>query len=179
MGPCTELEKEDYTLVLRGMIALSMAVFPRGTAGCQIDAIARMPLWKARRNFGHGTGHGVGYYLCVHEGPQSIRYQYNSHPLLPGMVTSNEPGFYLEGAFGVRLENLTAVKEVTTNSYGRFLRFETLTMVPFDLDAIIPELLAEESRGILNAYHAKVRQTLAPYMTDEENAWLAEATRAI
>ena len=105
MGDCTDLEKEDYTLVLKGMIDLSMAVFPRGTAGCQIDALARMPLWKAKRNFGHGTGHGIGYYLCVHEGPQSIRYQYNPQPLLPGMVTSNEPGLYREGMHGIRHEH--------------------------------------------------------------------------
>ena len=131
-------------------------------------------------DFNHGTGHGVGYLLSVHEGPQRIHWGVaNTQPLDVGMITSNEPGFYLENAFGVRLENLTVVREVEANSYGRFLRFETLTMVPFDLDAVIPSLLGEECRMLLNAYHARVRKTLAPYLTDEENAWLADATRAI
>ena len=94
MGECTNLEKEDYTLVLKGMIDLSMAVFPKGTAGCQIDALARMPLWKAKRNFGHGTGHGIGYYLCVHEGPQEFRQNFNQYAILPGMVMTDEPGIY-------------------------------------------------------------------------------------
>jgi len=179
MGPLTEDEKRFYTLVLKGNLQLGNAQWKAGCTGSNLDYLAREPLWRLEADYNHGTGHGVGYILSVHEGPQSIHWGRSAAPLEVGMITSNEPGFYLEGAFGVRLENLTAVKEVTTNSYGRFLRFETLTMVPFDLDAIIPELLGEECRGILNAYHAKVRQTLAPYMTEEENAWLAEATRAI
>lgn len=105
MGPCTDLEKEDYTLVLKGMIDLSTAEFPRGTTGHQLDALARMPLWKAKLNFGHGTGHGVGYYLCVHEGPQSIRYQYNPQSLLPGMVTSNEPALQGRNAWNQTRES--------------------------------------------------------------------------
>ena len=180
LGELTEDEKRFYTLVLKGNLQLGNAQWKAGCTGANLDYLAREPLWRLEADYNHGTGHGVGYILSVHEGPQSIHWgRANTTPLEVGMVTSNEPGFYLEGAFGVRLENLTAVKEVATNSYGRFLRFETLTMVPFDLDAIIPELLGEECRGILNAYHAKVRQTLAPYMTAEENAWLADATRAI
>ena len=136
MGECSYLEKEDYTLVLKGMIDLSMAVFPRGTAGCQIDALARMPLWKAKRNFGHGTGHGVGYYLCVHEGPQSIRYQYNPQPLLPGMLTSNEPAIYREGMHGVRHENLVLCREAGTSEFGDWLDFETMTLCHIDHDPL-------------------------------------------
>ena len=180
LGELTEDEKKFYTLVLKGNLQLGNAQWKAGCTGANLDYLAREPLWRLEADYNHGTGHGVGYILSVHEGPQSIHWGRGSAtPLEVGMVTSNEPGFYLEGAFGVRLENLTAVKEVTTNSYGRFLRFETLTMVPFDLDAIIPELLGEECRKVLNDYHAKVRKVLTPYMTEEERVWLAEATRAI
>lgn len=176
MGECTDLEKEDYTLVLKGMIDLSMAVFPRGTAGCQIDALARMPLWKARRNFGHGTGHGIGYYLCVHEGPQSIRYQYNPQPLLPGMVTSNEPGLYREGMHGIRHENIVLCREAGTSEFGDWLDFETLTCCHFDISAVIPELLGPEALAWLNAYNEKVYRTLAPQLPPEIAAWLRAKT---
>ena len=179
MGACTDLEKEDYTLVLKGMIDLSMAVFPRGTAGCQIDALARMPLWKAKRNFGHGTGHGVGYYLCVHEGPQSIRYQYNPQPLLPGMVTSNEPGLYREGMHGVRHENIVLCREAGTSQFGEWLEFETLTCCHIDTSAIVPELLGQEALAWLNAYNARVYATLAPYLPSDVASWLMERTREI
>ena len=180
LGELTEDEKRFYTLVLKGNLQLGNAQWKAGCTGANLDYLAREPLWRLEMDFNHGTGHGVGYLLSVHEGPQSIHWgRSNTQPLDVGMVTSNEPGFYLEDAFGVRLENLTVVREVETNGYGRFLRFETLTMVPFDLDAIIPELLGEECRMLLNAYHAKVRKTLKPYLTDEENAWLADATRAI
>ena len=180
MGELTEEEKRFYTLVLKGNLQLGNAQWKYGCTGASLDYLAREPLWRLEMDFNHGTGHGVGYMLSVHEGPQRIHWGVtNSQPLDVGMITSNEPGFYLEGAFGVRLENLTAVREVETNGYGRFLRFETLTMVPFDLDAVIPELLGEECRMLLNAYHAKVRKTLKPYLTEEENAWLADATRAI
>ena len=136
MGPCSDLEKEDYTLVLKGMIALSMAVFPKGTTGHHLDVLARMPLWRAKRNFGHGTGHGVGYYLCVHEGPQSIRWQYNPQPLLPGMVTSNEPALYREGMHGVRHENIILCKDAGSSQFGEWLEFETLTCCHIDTAAI-------------------------------------------
>ena len=176
MGPCTDLEKEDYTLVLKGMIDLSMAVFPRGTAGCQIDAIARMPLWKAKRNFGHGTGHGIGYYLCVHEGPQSIRYQYNPQPLLPGMVTSNEPALYREGMHGVRHENIVLCREAGISEFGDWLDFETLTCCHFDTSAVIPELLGPEALGWLNEYNEWVYGTLAPLLPSDVAAWLRTKT---
>lgn len=179
MGACTDLEKEDYTLVLKGMIDLSMAVFPRGTAGCQIDALARMPLWKAKRNFGHGTGHGVGYYLCVHEGPQSIRYQYNPQPLLPGMVTSNEPGLYREGMHGIRHENIVLCREAGTSQFGEWLEFETLTCCHIDTSAVVPELLGPEALAWLNAYNARVYATLAPYLPSDVATWLMERTREI
>lgn len=176
MGECTYLEKEDYTLVLKGMIDLSMAVFPRGTAGCQIDALARMPLWKAKRNFGHGTGHGLGYYLCVHEGPQSIRYQYNPQPLLPGMVTSNEPGLYREGMHGIRHENIVLCRESGTSEFGDWLEFETLTCCHIDTSAVIPELLGPEALKWLNEYNDHVYRTLAPLLPSRTAAWLRDRT---
>ena len=180
MGELTDEEKRFYTLVLKGNLQLGNAQWKAGCTGANLDILAREPLWRIEMDYNHGTGHGVGYLLSVHEGPHSIHWgRANTQPLEVGMVTSNEPGFYLEGGFGVRLENLTVVREVETNGYGRFLRFETLTMVPFDLDAIIPELLGDEMRMVLNAYHAQVRKTLKPYLTEEENAWLADATRAI
>lgn len=179
MGPCTPLEKEDYTLVLKGMIDLSMAVFPVGTAGCQIDALARMPLWRAKRNFGHGTGHGIGYYLCVHEGPQSIRYQYNPQPLLPGMVTSNEPGLYREGLHGIRHENIVLCKDAGKSEFGEWLEFETLTCCHFDTSAIDPDLLDKEETAWLNAYNDKVYRTLAPLLPPRTAAWLRDRTMPV
>ena len=176
MGECTHLEKEDYTLVLKGMIDLSMAVFPKGTAGCQLDALARMPLWKAQRNFGHGTGHGVGYYLCVHEGPQSIRYQYNPQPLLPGMLTSNEPALYREGMHGVRHENLILCREAGVSEFGEWLDFETMTLCHIDTSAVLPELLGPEALAWLNAYNDRVYRTLAPNLPPRTAAWLRDRT---
>ena len=172
LGPCSDLEKEDYTLVLKGMIDLSMAVFPEGTAGCQIDALARMPLWKAKRNFGHGTGHGIGYYLCVHEGPQSIRYQYNPQPLLPGMVTSNEPAIYREGMHGIRHENIVLCRPSGESGFGKWLDFETLTVCHIDTSAVLPELLGPEALRWLNDYNAYVYRTLAPMLEEEVAMWL-------
>ena len=179
MGDCTDLEKEDYTLVLKGMIDLSMAVFPRGTAGCQIDALARMPLWKAKRNFGHGTGHGIGYYLCVHEGPQSIRYQYNPQPLLPGMVTSNEPGLYREGMHGIRHENIVLCKEAGVSEFGDWLEFETLTCCHIDTSAVVKDILGPEATAWLNAYNERVYRTLSPLLPPETAAWLRFKTAPI
>lgn len=179
MGECTALEKEDYTLVLKGMIDLSMAVFPEGTAGCQLDALARMPLWKARRNFGHGTGHGVGYYLCVHEGPQSIRYQYNPQPLLPGMVTSNEPALYREGMHGVRHENIILCRAAGTSEFGEWLDFETLTCCHFDTSAIVRELMTPEEIHWLNSYNETVYKTLSPHLAPDIAAWLRFKTMPI
>ena len=179
MGPCTDLEKEDYTLVLKGMIDLSMAVFPKGTTGHHLDVLARMPLWRGKRNFGHGTGHGVGYYLCVHEGPQSIRYQYNPQPLLPGMVTSNEPALYREGMHGVRHENIILCREAGASSFGDWLDFETLTCCHIDTSAVVPELLGPEALEWLNAYNERVCQVLTPYLSSEVAAWLRDKTKAV
>ena len=179
MGPCTDLEKEDYTLVLKGMIALSMAVFPKGTTGHHLDVLARMPLWKAKRNFGHGTGHGIGYYLCVHEGPQSIRWQYNPQPLLPGMVTSNEPALYREGMHGVRHENIILCKDAGSSQFGEWNEFETLTLCHFDTAAVQPELLSADEQAWLNAYNERVYETLAPLLSAEVAQWLREKTLAI
>lgn len=176
MGETTELEKEDYTLVLKGMIALSMAVFPRGTAGCQLDVLARMPLWKARRNFGHGTGHGIGYWLCVHEGPQDIRQNFNSQPLLPGMITSNEPGLYREGMHGIRHENIILCKEAGSSQFGDFLEFETLTCCHIDTSAVVRDLLDAEELNWLNAYNERVYRTLSPLLPPETAAWLRYKT---
>lgn len=179
LGPCTQLEKEDYTLVLKGHIDLAMAVFPKGTAGCQIDALARNPLWGAKRNFGHGTGHGVGFFLCVHEGPEDIRQNFNTQPLLPGMIVSDEPGIYREGRHGVRHENLVLCREEGTNEFGTWLSFETLTLCHIDTSAILPELLTAEEKDWLNTYNERVFRTLSPSLPKEIVSWLREKTRKI
>lgn len=179
MGPCSDLEKEDYTLVLKGMINLSMAVFPRGTAGCQLDVLARIPLWRNQENFGHGTGHGIGYWLCVHEGPQDIRQNFNTQPLLPGMVTSNEPGLYREGMHGIRHENVVLCKEAGKNDFGDWLEFETLTCCHIDTAAIVPELMNEDEKEWLNAYNEHVFRTLSPLLPEEAAAWLQTKTQPV
>lgn len=179
LGPCTALEKEDYTLVLKGHIDLAMAVFPRGTAGCQIDALARNPLWRCKRNFGHGTGHGVGFFLGVHEGPQDIRQNFNRQPIVPGMITSDEPGIYREGMHGVRHENLVLCVEAGRNDFGEWLEFETLTLCHFDTGAIVRELLDKEEIDWLNAYNERVYRTLAPKLPSHIAAWLRLKTEAI
>ena len=179
LGPCTMLEKEDYTLVLKGHIDLAMAVFPRGTAGCQLDALARSPLWRARRNFGHGTGHGVGFFLGVHEGPQDIRQNFNRVPILPGMITSNEPGLYREGMHGVRHENLVLCVEDSRNEFGDWLRFETITLCHFDTSAIIVDLLNRDEIAWLNEYNARVYKTLSPMLSPDEAEWLRGKCKAI
>ena len=179
LGPCTALEREDYTLVLKGHIDLAMAVFPRGTAGCQIDVLAREPLWRARRNFGHGTGHGVGFFLNVHEGPQDIRQNFNSQPLEPGMITSNEPGLYREGMHGVRHENLVLCRSVGDNEFGSFLGFETLTLCHFDTSCLDVSLLTQDERAWLNAYNAHVYEVLSPRLPAEVSAWLFAQTRPV
>ena len=179
LGPCTALEREDYTLVLKGHIDLAMAVFPRGTAGCQIDALAREPLWRTRRNFGHGTGHGVGFFLGVHEGPQDVRQNFNSTALEPGMIISDEPGLYREGMHGVRHENLILVRPVGDNEFGSWLGFETLTLCHFDTSCLEVGLLTEDERAWLNAYNARVCELLSPRLPEEVAAWLQEKTRPV
>ena len=179
LGPCTPLEIEDYTLVLKGHIGLAMAVFPAGTAGCQIDALAREPLWRARRNFGHGTGHGVGFFLGVHEGPQDIRQNFNSQPLLPGMILSDEPGIYREGMHGVRHENLVLVRRLGDNEFGSWLGFETLTLCHFDTSCLDVSLLSADEIDWLNAYNRHVYEVLSPRLPAEVAEWLRERTKPV
>lgn len=176
LGPSTPLEREDYTLALRGHIGLAMAVFPRGTAGCQIDALAREPLWKAKRNFGHGTGHGVGFFLGVHEGPQDIRQNFNSVALEPGMICSDEPGIYREGMHGIRHENLLLCRAVGDNEFGSWLGFEPLTLCHFDTFCLEVSLLTADERDWLNAYNERVYRTLSPRLPADVAAWLRNQT---
>lgn len=180
MGPLTEEEKRLYTLVLKGQLRLGNARFRYGLNGANLDYLAREPLWAEGLDYNHGTGHGVGYILSVHEGPQRIHWRSHQSPAMePGMITSNEPGVYLEGKFGVRLENLVLCVEDGTTEYGRFLRFEDLTMVPWDLDAVDVSLLNSDERRWLNDYHRTVREALLPLLPEEERGWLCEATRAV
>ena len=176
LGPCTPLEREDYTLALKGHIDLSMAVFPRGTAGCQIDALAREPLWRAKRNYGHGTGHGVGFFLGVHEGPQDIRQNFNSVALEPGMICSDEPGIYREGMHGIRHENLLLCRSVGDNEFGSWLGFEPLTLCHFDTSCLEVSLLTADEREWLNAYNERVYRTLTPRLPAEVAVWLRTKT---
>ena len=177
MGRCSRQEKEDYTLVLKGMIDLTLAVFPEGSAGCQIDAFARGPLWRSLRNFGHGTGHGIGFYLGVHEGPQSIRQNFNSQPMLPGMVTSNEPGLYREGKHGIRHENVVLCREEDTSDFGRFLGFETLTCCHIDTSIVKKKLLSAEEWDWLKAYNRIVYRMLKNRLAPEVAKWLKKKCR--
>ena len=179
LGKCSRLEMEDYTLVLKGHIDLAMAVFPEGTPGCRLDALAREPLWLSKRDFGHGTGHGVGFFLGVHEGPQDIRQNLNGTPLEAGMICSDEPGIYREGRHGVRHENLLLCIDAGSNEFGRWMEFETLTLCHFDTSAIIPELLGSAETQWLDAYHERVYRTLSPLLPPEIAAWLREKTRPL
>lgn len=177
VGPCSELEKEDYTLVLQGHIRLAMCHFPRGTSGVLIDVLARDSLWRNHRNFGHGTGHGVGFYLNVHEGPQNIRQGYKKQALLPGMITSNEPGLYREGMYGIRHENLILCVDTGDNAFDyQWLKFETITMCYLDTAPIKPGILLKEEVQWLNDYNERVYQTLAPCLDKEDADWLREKT---
>lgn len=179
LGPIDEKRKEIYTLVLKGHIALGCAAFPQGTPGPRLDVLARKPLWERGLDFKHGTGHGVGYLLSVHEGPHRINQGTNNVALVPGMVVSNEPGFYETNEFGVRTENLVLVKEKETTEWGNFLEFETLTLCPYERDAIKVELLDETERAWVNAYHKRVRETLAPRLSGADLDYLIRATEAI
>lgn len=181
LGPLTEEQKEMYTTVLKAHIRLADAVFLQGAAGVSLDVLARTPLWERGLDYNHGTGHGVGYLLSVHEGPNSFRFRPSAvrggdHVMKEGMITSDEPGIYLEGKFGVRLENLLVCAAKQTNSYGTFLGFEPLTMVPFDRDAILWDALSEKELRWLAAYHQKVYESLAPHLSEEERQWLRETT---
>ena len=183
VGQINATQKQDYTLVLRAMIALSEAVFPQGVSGQNLDAIARMPLWQTHLDYGHGTGHGVGYFLNVHEGPQNISWrQRPGRPpvaLVPGMVTSNEPALYRQGQWGIRIENLILTQKATENEFGDFYRFETLTLCPIDTRCIEVGLLNASERRWLNDYHARVREELAPHLNQDALQWLLARTEPI
>ncbi len=172
LGECSPLEREDYTAVLKGHIDLAMAIFPEGTPGCRIDALAREPLWRLQRNFGHGTGHGVGWFLGVHEGPQDVRQNLNPVPLQPGMIISDEPGIYREGMHGVRHENLLLCVHAGENEFGRWLAFEPLTLCPFDTSILVPDMLDASELEWLNAYHQRVYDTISPLLDVETARWL-------
>ena len=172
--------RDRFTRVLRGHIALATARFPRGTTGAQLDTLARQFLWQAGLDYDHGTGHGVGHYLNVHEGPQRISRTGSGAALAPGMVVSHEPGYYKTGAYGIRIENLVAVTEAD-DANGAFLGFETLTLAPIDRALIDPAMLTADERAWLDAYHAHVAETLAPLLADDADtlAWLHAATTPI
>lgn len=176
LGNPTDLQRRDFTLVLKGNIALDMAVFPVGTRGIQIDILAHQFLWKAGLNYFHGTGHGVGHFLNVHEGPHTVRNNGNMVPLRPGMILTDEPGLYREGLHGVRCENMLLIVPAFTTEFGEFYRFETLTLFPFDRQLIDLSLLTPDERQWIDNYHAVVFDRLSPHLDDEEKAWLAAAT---
>jgi Xaa-Pro aminopeptidase len=178
IGDVPEEQKTFFTLVLKGMIAISLARFPKGTRGCDLDPLARIALWKAGADYGHGTGHGVGAYLSVHEGPQRIS-RLSTQELLPGMILSNEPGYYRPGAFGIRIENLIVVEEEAEIAGGDkpMLGFETITFCPIDKRLIVTDLLTREELQWIDAYHAEVREKLMPFIDEMAvRAWLDAAT---
>lgn len=179
IGRCDGPERHHFTLVLKGHIALARARFPRGTSGSQLDGLARQYLWTEGLDYDHGTGHGVGSYLGVHEGPQRISKMPNAQALLPGMVTSNEPGYYKGGSYGIRIENLLAVRPAPINGEREIFEFETLTLAPIDLSLVERDLLSDDEAGWLNAYHARVRSELTPLLDGPTADWLARETRAI
>lgn len=185
LGPLTDEEKLHYTLVLKGNLKLGAAKFLYGIKGANLDYIARESLWEHGLDYNHGTGHGVGYFLNVHEGPNNIRYRIcnNKCPendiLQEGMITSNEPGLYLEGRYGIRLENMIVCKKKEKTEYGQFMGFETLTLVPFDIEAIDEKQLSEREKTILNMYHKEVYEKLEQFLDEDERAWLREATKEI
>ena len=180
LGPVTEEQRKVYTLVLKGNIQLAMAKFPDGISGTQLDALARMDMWREGMNYLHGTGHGVGSYLNVHEGPHQIRMQWKPTPLRAGMTITDEPGIYLEGRFGVRIENTMIFTPYKETEFGKFLQMEPLTLCPIDTTPIVMEMMRKEEIEWLNAYHQKVRDELLPLLDDEaDKAWLIENTKAI
>ena len=180
LGPLTDEERLAYTLVLKGHIQLELCKFPRGASGTQLDALARKDLWRYGLNYLHGTGHGVGSYLNVHEGPHQIRMEYKPAPIVEGMTVTDEPGVYLAGRFGVRIENTLLAVPYRDTEFGRFLGFEPLTLCPIDTAPVIPGMLAPEEKDWLNDYHRTVCDRLSPLLDDEaDRRWLAEACRTI
>ena len=183
-GELTEEEKRHYTLVLKANLALGNAKFLKGATGASLDMLARKPLWENGLDYNHGTGHGVGYFSNVHEGPNSIRYRVGegknvSIPFEAGMISSNEPGLYITNQYGIRLENMIVCVERENNAFGCFLVFDTLTLVPFELEAIIPEMLSDKEKVLLNSYHARVYKEISPYLDEEEKSCLAAMTREV
>lgn len=179
LGNVTDLHRRVYTLVLKGHLSLQNLCFPRGAAGTQLDAVARVAMWREGMNFMHGTGHGVGSYLSVHEGPHQIRQEYRPAPMLEGMTVTDEPGLYLAGKFGVRIENTLLTVPYMTTEFGKFLRFEPLTLCPIDTRPIVVDMLSTEELGLLNAYHKMVYERLSPMLDEEHKAWLADKTRSL
>ena len=178
LGPITAEMKRNFTLVLKGYMALASVVFPEGTTGVQLDALARLPLWEHGLDFRHGTGHGIGYCLAVHEGPQGVSKR-SKIALEPGMLLSNEPAFYVDGEYGIRTENIEAVVTYSETEYGAFYCFSTMTYCPIETSAIDISLLTPDEIKYLNQYHARTYEFLAPLLTDEERVWLMDATRPI
>lgn len=179
LGTPTEEEKHDFTLVMKGHIALSNAIFPASTTGHQLDVLARQFLWREGKAYYHGTGHGVGFFINCHEGPQNIRLNANPTPLEPGMLQSDEPGLYLADRYGIRCENLILCVPDTVTEFGQFLKFEPLTLFPFDLRLFQTEIMTAEEIKWVNDYHARVREALTPLLSPEEAAWLADKTREL
>lgn len=179
LGPVTDEQRRIYTLVLKGHIQLSMLKFPAGASGTQLDAVARKDMWREGLNYLHGTGHGVGAYLNVHEGPHQIRMEWKPAPLKAGMTVTDEPGIYLPGRFGVRTENLLLITPYRTTEFGDFLQFEPLTLCPIDTAPLVAGMLTEEEAEWLDAYHRNVYEKLSPYLDDEEQEWLRGATAQI
>jgi Xaa-Pro aminopeptidase len=179
LGTPTEEEKHDFTLVMKGHIALSNAIFPAGTTGHQLDVLARQFLWREGKAYYHGTGHGVGFFINCHEGPQNIRLNANPTPLEPGMLQSDEPGLYLADRYGIRCENLILCVPDIVTEFGQFLKFEPLTLFPFDLRLFQTEIMTAEEIQWVNDYHARVREALTPLLSPEEAAWLADKTREL
>lgn len=175
LGPVSDEERRVYTLVLKAHIALERAVFPCGASGTQVDALAREPLWREGMNYLHGTGHGVGSFLNVHEGPHQIRMEWKPAPLLAGMTVTDEPGVYIEGRFGVRTENTLLIVPHSETEFGRFLAFEPLTLCPIDKEPIVVSMLTDGERRWLDGYHRTVYSRLAPLLADDEHRWLADA----
>lgn len=179
LGKTTQEEQTDYTLVLKGHICLTRACFPEGTCGTQLDVLARQAMWREGINFLHGTGHGVGSYLNVHEGPHQIRMNHVPTALRPGMIVTNEPGIYKAGSHGIRTENTLLIVPYKKTEYGEFYTFEPLTLCPIDTRPIILSMLTEEEKTWLNAYHRTVYEKLSPRLDEAHRKWLEEKTRPI
>lgn len=179
LGPVSQEMKHVYTLVLKAHIQLELVKFPDGASGTQLDAVGRECMWREGYNFLHGTGHGVGSYLCVHEGPHQIRMEWMPTPLRAGMTLTDEPGLYLAGKFGVRIENTVLISDYMSTEFGKFLQIEPLTLCPIDTTPIDVDMLLPEEIDWLNAYHYSVYEKLSPFLDEEEKIWLENATKPI